>query len=45
VSFSVLVQASQGVYEPGIAQALTFADIVFNREASPVWTTTERSSS
>jgi uncharacterized glyoxalase superfamily protein PhnB len=32
VSFSVLVQASQGVYEPGIAQALTFADIVFNGE-------------
>ena len=31
-TFSVLVQASQGVYEPGIAQALTFADIVFNGE-------------
>src|SRR4029453_7349883 len=31
-TFSVLVQAWQGVYEPGIAQALTFADIVFSGE-------------
>jgi hypothetical protein len=31
-TFSVLVQASQGVYEAGIAQGLTFADIVFNGE-------------
>jgi hypothetical protein len=31
-TFAVLVQASQGVYEPGIAQALTFADILYNGE-------------
>ena len=28
-TFTVRVQASQGVYEPGIAQALTFADVEF----------------
>jgi hypothetical protein len=28
-TFAVRVQASQGVYEPGIAQALTFADVEF----------------
>jgi hypothetical protein len=26
----VRVQASQGLYEPGIAQALTFADVEYN---------------
>jgi hypothetical protein len=30
--FTVLVTASQGLYEPGIAQALTFADIEYNGE-------------
>jgi hypothetical protein len=30
--FSVRVQASQGVYQPGIAQALTFADIEYAGE-------------
>jgi hypothetical protein len=29
-TFTVRVQASQGVYEPGIAQALTFADVDYN---------------
>jgi hypothetical protein len=29
-TFSVLVQASNGLYQPGIAQALTFADVDYN---------------
>jgi len=29
-TFSVRVEASQGLYEPGIAQALTFADVDYN---------------
>ena len=31
-TFTVRVQASQGLYEPGIAQALTFADVEHNGE-------------
>lgn len=31
-TFTVLVSASQGFYEPGIAQALTFADVEYNGE-------------
>jgi hypothetical protein len=29
-TFTVRVQASQGLYQPGIAQALTFADVEYN---------------
>jgi hypothetical protein len=31
-TFTVRVEASQGIYEPGIAQALTFADVDYNGE-------------